>query len=148
LPASNVFILPQGNAILFKKVGGYQNTKLHGYLYSASMAIAIFGWYVIYTNKEMKGKPHITTLHAKLGIAALIGYTALAVVGGVFLHPDWGVLRLNQTIRYAHKMGGRLFTLVAWTAVVVMVVPMHKGNPIMQALFAVPLAIFGYQALL
>src|SRR4051812_17504446 len=61
------FILCATNAALIKRIGGYNNTKLHGYLMLAAIICALFGWYVIYTNKEMSKKNHLTTYHAQLG---------------------------------------------------------------------------------
>eukprot|EP00397_Hematodinium_sp_SG-2012_P060724 GEMP01079444.1.p1 GENE.GEMP01079444.1~~GEMP01079444.1.p1 ORF type:complete len:122 (+),score=14.53 GEMP01079444.1:34-399(+) len=56
-----------GNAILLKKIGGYQNTKYHRYLMMLCTASMCFAWYVIHTNKEMAGKQHRTTWHGWLG---------------------------------------------------------------------------------
>ena len=46
------------------------------------------GYYVIYANKEMNNKPHLTSWHAWLGFGALIGWIALALVGLLGLHPE------------------------------------------------------------
>ena len=47
------------DAALVKKKGGYTNTKTHGNLMSAAVLLALGGWYVIYSRKEMLGKPHV-----------------------------------------------------------------------------------------
>jgi hypothetical protein len=60
-------IVLAANAALIKKVGGYENTKIHGYMMSGAVALAAFGFYVIYSNKEMSSKAHFTTLHGKVG---------------------------------------------------------------------------------
>ncbi len=48
-------------------------------------ALALFAWYVIYTNKEATGKPHLVSYHAQLGALCLAGYVAMSVVGAVAL---------------------------------------------------------------
>jgi hypothetical protein len=108
------FILFSGFAILIKKDGGYQNTKIHGYLMSASVLIAFFGWYVIYSNKELQNKPHLVTLHAQIGVAVLLSFLGLGAVGYIALNPDTGLLRTNKSVRFAHKWGGRLVTVAAF----------------------------------
>ena len=53
-------------AILIKKIGGLINTTNHGYLMMLATSLSLFGWYVIYSNKEAKGKPHLESYHAQL----------------------------------------------------------------------------------
>ncbi len=108
------FVAFAGNAALIKKMGGYDNTKTHGTLMFLSVLLGLFGWYVIYTNKEMYGKPHLYTLHGKLGAAACLGYLGLGVVGTIALNPDFGILKTNKIVRFAHKWGGRALTALAW----------------------------------
>lgn len=55
------FIGMMGSASMIKKLGGYTNTKLHGILASLGSMMAMGGFYVIYTNKELLGKEHFTT---------------------------------------------------------------------------------------
>jgi hypothetical protein len=63
------------NACLLKKIGGYDNTVNHGKLMNVAVAIGLFGWYVIYTNKEMNNKKHLVSVHANLGVVVMIGST-------------------------------------------------------------------------
>jgi cytochrome b561 len=112
-----------------------------------AVAVAGFGWYVIHTNKNTMGKQHWTTIHAKVGIAVLIGYFSLAVVGSVALNPDWGLLRTNKTVRFAHKTGGRALTAAAWFCCVLGFVTMEKDIKY-QLLFGIPLLVAGYFILL
>jgi hypothetical protein len=93
------FIFLSGFAILTKKSGGYVNTKIHGLVMAASTALGCFGWYVIYTNKESFGKPHLVTLHAKIGVIVLIAYIALSCFSFPALNPDWGFLKTNKVVR-------------------------------------------------
>jgi hypothetical protein len=93
------FIFLAGVSILTKKAGGYVNTKIHGVLMTVATVLGCFGWYVIYSNKELFGKPHLVTLHAKIGVIVLFTYIALACFSIPTLNPDWGFLRTNKTIR-------------------------------------------------
>lgn len=108
------FILLASNAVLLKKIGGYENTKTHGLLFGMAIAVAAFGWYVIYSNKEMSGKMHLTSTHSQLGMVVLAGYLGLGIVGAVGLHPDFGQMKTNQSLRLAHKWSGRLMTALSW----------------------------------
>lgn len=83
------FVTLAGNAALIKKIGGYDNTKIHGYLMSAACIMGGFAWYVIYSNKEKFGKKHLTTLHGKLGCTVMCGYVLIGIGGAAGLHPDW-----------------------------------------------------------
>lgn len=38
------FVALAGNATLIKKIGGYENTKLHGYMMFGAVALGMFGW--------------------------------------------------------------------------------------------------------
>jgi hypothetical protein len=108
------FFALAGNAALIKKIGGYDNTKKHGTMMFMSVILGLFGWYVIYSNKEMMGKKHVVSLHGKLGVITMLAYLAFGVVGTIFLNPDFGISKTNQTIRFAHKWGGRVFTALGW----------------------------------
>jgi cytochrome b-561 len=141
------FVACAGNAVLLKKVGGYENTKNHGLLMGLALVCALFGWYVIYSNKEMFGKPHLKTLHGKLGAIVLFGYTTVACGGWFALNPDSGVLRTNQTFRFIHKWTGRFLTSAAWTCSVLGVMTMQKDISI-QILLGLPLLIAGFFVLL
>ena len=107
-PNPNFSLVSFRIAIRRKKIGGYANTKLHGFLmlgavcrfsillllsrfliwpdvssfplFSPAMcvlavcqvALALFGWYVIYSNKEMFGRKHLQTLHGQLGAFVVV----------------------------------------------------------------------------
>ena len=57
------FVAFAANAILIKKAGGKQNTLMHGYIMGSTVLLAGFGYYVIYINKEISKRPHLTTSH-------------------------------------------------------------------------------------
>ena len=40
---------------------------------------------MIYSNKEMNSKPHLTSWHAYLGVFALVGWIALGLAGAAAL---------------------------------------------------------------
>jgi hypothetical protein len=106
------------NASLIKKIGGYENTKMHGYMMSGAIAIASFGFYVIYSNKEMAGRQHFMTLHGQMGVAVMVNYFGIGAFGALALHPDFGIMKTNKTLRTAHKLAGRAATAAAWTCCV------------------------------
>lgn len=136
------FVALAGNATLLKKIGGYDNTKMHGNLMAAATALGAFAWYVIYSNKEAYGKVHLKSLHGKAGFAVMIGYLSLGAFGAIGLHPDWGIVKTNQTIRWAHKWTGRLLTAVAWWCCVTGFMGMH-AELWKQVLFTLPLLVAG-----
>lgn len=114
------------NGALLKKIGGYDNTVNHGKLMNLGVVVGLFGWYVIYSNKELYGKPHLTTPHAKLGVVVMLGYLGLGAVGLLALHPDFGFLKTNKTVRFAHKWAGRAMTLLAWLVCVLGKLPLFS----------------------
>eukprot|EP00927_Polykrikos_kofoidii_P067875 TRINITY_DN63309_c0_g1_i1.p1 TRINITY_DN63309_c0_g1~~TRINITY_DN63309_c0_g1_i1.p1 ORF type:complete len:194 (+),score=25.43 TRINITY_DN63309_c0_g1_i1:70-651(+) len=132
------FVTLASQATILKKAGGYDRTKKHGNLMSLGLAIALFGWYVIWSNKEMASKPHLTSWHSWVGFFALVSWIVLAVVGLLGLHPDFGFLRTHKRLRLAHKWGGRVAGLASWLACWMGFAKMNP-NPIHQFLFAAPL---------
>lgn len=143
------FVGLAGNATLIKKIGGKDNTNMHGYMMAAATALAGFGFYVIYTNKVMNKRQHFTTLHGKLGLAIMAGYTGLALFGAVALRPDTGIFRTNNLLRFVHKIAGRGVTALAWVSCVLGVMNMGKAEEYWTlAAFAAPLLLFGLYVLL
>jgi hypothetical protein len=112
------FVGLAGNAALIKKIGGYENTKMHGIMMFVAISLSSFAWYVIYSNKEMMGKAHLMTIHGKLGFVVMLSYFGIGIVGSAALHPDFGLMKTNKTIRLAHKVGGRVVTALAWACCV------------------------------
>ena len=55
--------------------------------------------YVIYSNKEMNQKPHLTSYHSLMGITAVAGCIMAMIAGALFLHPDFGMDKGNKTYR-------------------------------------------------
>merc|ERR1712196_108379 len=83
---------------------------------SATCVLALFGWYVIYSNKERMGKMHNTTWHAWVGLACIGMYALMLLNGIVALHPDFGKFNTHKTIRAVHSYAGRLGTALGFLA--------------------------------
>ena len=141
------YVAMAGNAFLIKKIGGYDNTKKHGVLMVVATVVASFAFYVILSNKNSQKKAHFTTLHGKLGLAVVLSYLGLGLVGAVGLNPDWGYFKLNKQVRAIHKYSGRVITLMAWACCVLGYQTMDK-DVLHQAVFAIPLVVFSYYTML
>lgn len=111
------FVAAAATGILTKQKGGRENTIVHGFSMILAFLLSLAGWYVIYEQKIMLGKPHNTSWHAWIGLLAIGGY-ALGAIGGLAgLHPDFGVVRRVQSFRLAHKLSARAATAAAFTAI-------------------------------
>jgi uncharacterized membrane protein len=140
------FVALAGNAVLIKKIGGYDNTMKHGYLMAIATVLASFAWYVIYSNKNMQGKKHLTSIHGKLGAFVLLGNLSLAVVGIIGLNPVWGFLRTNKNMRKVHKLSGRFMTAAAWVSCAFGFATIEKDY-YYRAAFGLPMLCMAYYVL-
>lgn len=104
--------------ILYKQMGGYQNTLIHGYFMTFGCLLALFGIWAIYTNKIILEKEHFTTKHGFYGIIAFLGYIFIEIVGGLLLHPNFGLMKTHKYIRKAHKYFGLIVQSLCWYSVV------------------------------
>lgn len=136
------FVALAGNATLLKKIGGLEKTRQHGNFMFLAVLLSLFGWYVIHTNKDMNGYPHLKTNHGKAGVIVLLGYLGLGIFGAIGLNPDFGILKTNKTVRFVHKWSGRALTCLAWICCVSGFATM---NPELwkQVVFTIPLLIAG-----
>ena len=141
------FVALAGNAVLIKKIGGYENTKKHGLLMLTATVLAIFAWYVIYSNKNIQGKKHLTSSHGKFGMFVIVGNLSMAAVGAVALNPDWGFLKTNKRFRSIHKFSGRAMTAAAWISCALGFMTIEK-NIYYRGAFFVPLLGMAYLVLL
>lgn len=141
------FVALSGNAVLIKKIGGYENTKKHGLLMLMATVVALFAWYVIYSNKNMQGKKHLTSVHGKIGVFVLLGNIALALSGALGLNPDWGFLRTNKQIRLIHKYSGRIVASTAYISCVLGFMTIEKELH-KRLLYGLPLICFGFYVIL
>ena len=104
---------------LYKTLGGYHNTKLHGNLSVIGSLFVSTGVYAIYQNKESIGKPHFTSTHSQYALF-ILALCFLLFLNGLFgLHPDWGKVKTNKNIRFVHHWAGKLLIVgmsaVCWT---------------------------------
>ena len=129
-----------GISAVTKKLGGYTNTKLHGILSSLGVVLSLGGLYAIYQNKNLYERPHFTSYHGKAGVGLVVGAIGAMMVGGVFLHPDFGVDKTNKTIRLAHKTFSRVVMGSAWLTAFTGMYKMSQ-SPLDLALFGLPLII-------
>ena len=127
-------------AAVIRKTGGYKGTLRHGQIMGVASLLAAFGWYVIISQKNMLGKPHLTSWHSTWGIAALASYFGLFLVGLLGLHPDFGLLRFNKRLRAAHNLFGRVAIAFGWLACAVGFNNMDTDTT-HRLLFAAPLAV-------
>eukprot|EP00560_Eucampia_antarctica_P006599 CAMPEP_0197829424 /NCGR_PEP_ID=MMETSP1437-20131217/5881_1 /TAXON_ID=49252 ORGANISM="Eucampia antarctica, Strain CCMP1452" /NCGR_SAMPLE_ID=MMETSP1437 /ASSEMBLY_ACC=CAM_ASM_001096 /LENGTH=143 /DNA_ID=CAMNT_0043431085 /DNA_START=54 /DNA_END=485 /DNA_ORIENTATION=+ len=108
------FVGFMGSAAHRKKLGGYSNTKMHGIIASLGVMFSIGGLYIIYSNKEMNGKAHLTSNHSLAGIVTVTGCIMAMIPGAFVLHPDFGIDRSNKNIRFAHKWFSRSVIALGW----------------------------------
>ncbi|KAL7560503.1 hypothetical protein ACA910_020616 [Epithemia clementina (nom. ined.)] len=128
-----------GIGAVTKKLGGYTNTKIHGILGGVSIFVSLVGLYVIYQNKNSMNKAHFTTVHAWAGLAVLVNMIGVGLVGGIFLHPDFGLRKTDQTIRLAHKTFSRLVLVAAWMTACYGLYQLVPMAPVKLAIYAAPL---------
>ena len=134
------FVGAMGVAAVTKKRGGYTNTKNHGIISSLGFWMACGGMYVIYRNKDLHDRPHFTSTHAYMGIATMVCAFLPMMFGAVFLHPDFGMDKMNKNYRFAHKWCSR-------TAIVGAYITGYWGlskmsqEPLVLATYALPLLI-------
>mmetsp|Transcript_26597 Transcript_26597/g.88641 ORF Transcript_26597/g.88641 Transcript_26597/m.88641 type:complete len:218 (+) Transcript_26597:86-739(+) len=114
---SLAFVAAAGSGITVKRMGGRTNTLMHGYAMLSAFALALAGWYVIYQQKVMLGKPHNTSWHSLQGLLAIGGYALGAAAGLFALHPDFGQYRSSKGVRLAHKLASRAASLAALVAI-------------------------------
>jgi Eukaryotic cytochrome b561 len=104
------------------------------------VSLAGAGFYVIYTNKNANNYSHFMSYHAQFGVAILVSCIGLGMVGGVVLHPDFGVDKTNKTIRFAHKTGARVVLAGAWMCCVSGMAQLTT-DPMSLAIVALPLMV-------
>lgn len=129
-----------GIAAITKKLGGYVNTKNHGLLGNLGILLSLGGFYAIYRNKNLWGKEHFTSTHGKAGLAVIVASIGAGMVGGIVLHPDFGVDKTNKTIRFAHKTFSRCVLASAWMTAFYGFYTTTQ-DPIELAIFGLPLLV-------
>tara|TARA_B110000305_G_C19349280_1_gene593384 strand:+ start:232 stop:783 length:552 start_codon:yes stop_codon:yes gene_type:complete len=122
-----------------KKDGGYANTKLHGTLSALGSLCCFSSFYVIWSNKNVYDKPHFTSYHGQLGLAINVVMLTLGLVGSLALHPDFGQLKTNKTIRYLHNRTGKITIVLTLLA---MVSGLIKRHTMIGYFIALPVFMF------
>lgn len=100
-------------AVILRQYKGYWSKKIHALVFSASLACTIASLYFIFTAKDAKAKPHMTTPHAWAGLVVSLGYVASSFSGIFGLDPDLAVLgkgsELKKKAKWWHTNGGRVW---------------------------------------
>jgi hypothetical protein len=130
------FLTLSGASILTKKMGGAANTRMHGYLMFAASGAASFGAYVIWTNKEMYGKPHLTTPHGQFGALTSMSLICYPLFAWFMYNPDNGFLKTNQLARKFHKYSGRIVVAMGLITSAYGILSMEKDPYISTGLIA------------
>jgi len=71
----------------------------------------------------------------------MIGCIMVGLVGGIALHPDFGIAKQNGLIRTAHKYMSRILLLVAWAATLSGLKTLIGDDMMSLILFAGPLVV-------
>ncbi|CAI5537482.1 unnamed protein product [Closterium sp. Naga37s-1] len=106
------FVFLMGEGVIAAAVGkGRQRPlwiNIHALLQGLAGAAIAAGITAIYLNKTRLGKPHFTTLHSRLGLAALVLSAGIAAGGAVVKYlPAAGVgAGVVEATRRAHKQFG------------------------------------------
>jgi hypothetical protein len=133
-------------AVLIKKIGGYGNTKTHGIIMFIATLFTAASFYVIWSNKNMYNKKHFTSTHSIAGLVGLVFFYVVQSVGFLGLHPDFGFLRTNKNVRFAHKWAGKAAIVLGLVSLVFGFTKMDKSL-VNQIIFSAPLLVFTYYAL-
>lgn len=100
------------------EIGRTNPTKVHAWLMWVSFALTFVGAWVIYMNKEWRGKQHIKTLHALIGFAVIVSTFLHPIAAWTWLNPDTGTRRSDVTLRAWHRYLGVATILLAFAACV------------------------------
>eukprot|EP00750_Incisomonas_marina_P028128 INCI647.6.p1 GENE.INCI647.6~~INCI647.6.p1 ORF type:complete len:242 (-),score=35.51 INCI647.6:683-1303(-) len=146
LGMSGAFLAAGPIGVFIKKVPG--NTLVHGTCMFIALLLAAAGYFGIYTHKNNIGRPHVVTVgmdplqnapsaswHAWAGAATMALWISTVVVGGMFLHPDYGCLKQNGTVRFVHRNSGAVVILLSLFACALGWNAMHGSAPNMQYAF-------------
>ena len=75
-----------------------------------------------------------------VGTGVVISCVSLGLAGSIFLHPDFGMDKQNQTIRFAHKTASRLTLMLAWVTAFLGLFGIAQENTLLLAAYGLPLA--------
>ena len=128
-------------AVKFRTADGPDRVSLiwrHAAIQGAGVLCACIGFYAIYTNKTLHGKPHFTSYHSYAGLAAFV-LALVAPLGGLVSFKRLGMLtKLPQSywapVKLAHRKAGSATVFVALLAVLLTLT--HKAVYLVRAAFA------------
>jgi hypothetical protein len=104
--------------VILRKYKGYWSKKIHALFFTVSMLCIIFSMYIVWVNKESRGKPHLSSWHALGGAAYLVAFLALFLVGVMALDPDLACFSKSNSpyssLKWIHKSGGRLLLVLGY----------------------------------
>jgi hypothetical protein len=132
------FIIYMGNAINIQK--NARNTKLHYTMQLIGLACSLFGFYVIYTNKNISGKPHFATIHGKIGLVLQILIIFMNINALV-------ALNLNLPFGNPHKIFGRLVFTLGLVEMFLGIYTMRPDNFVLLSGFVLVSLFFLYSIL-
>ncbi|XP_043485591.1 transmembrane reductase CYB561D2 [Polistes fuscatus] len=106
-----------GEAYVSSKMTRKNRILIHWVLQSLGFLLTLAGVLVIIV---MKGKrSHFTSVHGKLGLAAMILFAIIMISGGLADNTKWFYPRIRPvTIKIFHIVGGILVTLVLLAALI------------------------------
>jgi hypothetical protein len=104
-------------AIILRKYKGYWSKKIHAYVFGLSLIALFLSLYIAFVHKDVRGKDHLVSLHAKAGAFLAASYLVLAMVGLLALDPDFArvIDKTRKTnLKWIHKSGGRELAVVGY----------------------------------
>lgn len=122
-------------AIAFRKIGAgglrVRAIWTHAIFQGVGVLSIVAGFWVIYANKNLHGKPHFYTWHGRFGLAASL-LSACAALGGALSFKTLGLLSLlpeplHPTVKKGHKLAGLVIWLLG-----LFTIELALGKPSMQ----------------
>lgn len=97
--------------IILRRYKGYWSNKFHAIFLGLSTLAVFLSVYVVFVNRSVRGKSHISSLHSFFGLMLFLGYILFTLVGVFAMDPDWAWLNhsspLRAQLKAVHKVWGR-----------------------------------------
>ena len=103
--------------VLVRKYKGYWSKKVHAFIFGAAILCITLSVYVIYTSKEAKNRPHVTSNHGLMGYGLMIAYVGMSIIGILTLDPDMSLISsisLKAWFKWVHATGGRNLIVIGF----------------------------------
>jgi len=104
--------------VILRKYRGYWSKKIHALFFGLSLFAILGSMYFVWTNKNSRDKPHLSSWHALGGAVYFLGFIALFLVGVVALDPDLAFISkshsLHRMLKWMHKSGGRMLLVIGY----------------------------------